>query len=150
MMSHPLLESTPVPSPDCAGSITHISQSLLGGGGGRPSKLSARNIQHAIHLLSGKAETAVDVTRALQDVVDGSLSVDTTRRHLKKAGMKAVVKKKKPLLTAKHRRERLDFAMAHGDWTVEDWKGVVWSEETKINGIRWEKMGLEEGRGRAQ
>lgn len=36
--------------------------------------------------------------------------------------MKAVVKKKKPLLTARHKRARMDFALAHKDYTVEDWK----------------------------
>ena len=30
-------------------------------------------------------------------------------------------------------RERYDWAVAHQDWTLEDWKGVVWSDETKIN-----------------
>ena len=47
--------------------------------------------------------------------------------------MKAVVKKKRPLLTKKHRRERLDFALSHKDWTIDDWKRVFWSDETKIN-----------------
>jgi transposase len=47
--------------------------------------------------------------------------------------MKAVVKKKRPKLTKRHRRERMDFALAHKEWTVEDWKRVVWSDETKIN-----------------
>ena len=47
--------------------------------------------------------------------------------------MKAVVKKKRPFLSKKHRKERMDFALAHQDWTVEDWKKVVWSDETKIN-----------------
>jgi len=47
--------------------------------------------------------------------------------------MKAVVKKKKPLLKPRHRRERFDFALAHHHWTVDDWKRVVWSDETKIN-----------------
>jgi hypothetical protein len=37
------------------------------------------------------------------------------------------------LLSARHRRARLDFAMAHQHWTVEDWMHVVWSDETKIN-----------------
>ena len=27
----------------------------------------------------------------------------------------------------------MDFAEAHKDWTVEDWKRVIWSDETKIN-----------------
>ncbi len=62
--------------------------------------------------------------------------------------MKAVVKWKRPLLTKHHRRERLDFAIAHQDWTVDDWKMVVWSEETKINSLQsdgrqwmWKKAG---------
>ena len=56
--------------------------------------------------------------------------------------MKAVVKQKKPSLSQRHRKERMDFAVSHQDWTVEDWKKVVWSDETKINcfgsdGRRW-------------
>jgi len=51
-------------------------------------------------LSSGKADTAVGVTKALQNVINQPLSAETTRRYLKKAGVKAVVKKKKLLLTA--------------------------------------------------
>ena len=77
-----------------------------------------------------------------------SISARTVHRALKKVGMKAVVKRKRPLLTKRHRRERLDFAIAHKDWTVEDWKRVVWSDETKINHLGsdgrkwvWKKAG---------
>jgi len=52
---------------------------------------------------------------------------------LKVAGMKAVAKKKRPFLSKKHKKQRMDFALTHQDWTVEDWKKVVWSDETKIN-----------------
>jgi len=27
----------------------------------------------------------------------------------------------------------LDFAKSHKKWTLEDWKRVIWSDETKIN-----------------
>ena len=40
---------------------------------------------------------------------------------------------KKPFLKAKHRRDRLNFALKYGEWTVDDWKRVLWSDETKIN-----------------
>jgi len=56
--------------------------------------------------------------------------------------MKAVVKSKHPILSARHHKAYLDFAYAHKDWTIEDWKKVVWSDETKINclgsdGCKW-------------
>ena len=45
-------------------------------------------------------------------------------------------------------KERLDFAIYHKDWTMEDWKKVVWSDETKINRLgsdgrkwAWKKPG---------
>ena len=50
--------------------------------------------------------------------------------------MKAVVKKKKPLLSVNHRKRRLAFALKYQHQTVEDWKRVIWSDETEINRIR--------------
>jgi hypothetical protein len=97
---------------------------------------------------SGKADNAVQVTHTLRSITNQSLSSETVRQRLKQAGMKAVVKKKRPLLTKRHRKERMDFAIAHQDWTLEDWKRVVWSGETKINRLGsdgrkwvWKKAG---------
>ena len=47
--------------------------------------------------------------------------------------MKAVVKTKCVLLSARHHKVCLDFAHAHKDWTQDGWKMVVWSDETKVN-----------------
>ena len=62
--------------------------------------------------------------------------------------MKAVVKSKQPLLSVKHHKAHLDFAYAHKDWTLEDCKKVVWSDETNINHLGsdehkwvWKKAG---------
>ncbi|KIJ04293.1 hypothetical protein PAXINDRAFT_22424 [Paxillus involutus ATCC 200175] len=67
---------------------------------------------HAIRLINtGKVENAVQVTKALQDIKTHPISSQTVCRHLKKSGMKAVVKKKCPLLFKRHRKERLDFAI---------------------------------------
>ena len=45
-------------------------------------------------------------------------------------------------------KERLDFAVTHQHWTINDWKKVVWSGETKINRLGsdgrkwvWKKAG---------
>lgn len=68
---------------------------------------------------------------------------------MKDAGWKAVVKKKKPMLSKKHQKHRFDFALAHRDWTDHDWMRVIWSDETKINrfgsdGRTWVWKGSEE------
>ena len=82
---------------------------------------------------TGKAENAVQVTKTLSNIVNQPLHPNTIHQHLKKSGLKAVVKKKWPLLSAKHRKEHLDWAYAHESWTLDDWKQVIWSDETKIN-----------------
>ena len=63
--------------------------------GGCPPKLSSANICHAICLISsGKAENAVQVIKALTNIVNQPLSTSTVHRQLRKTGMKAVVKSK--------------------------------------------------------
>ena len=102
--------------------------------GGCPSKLSSSNIHYAIRLITTwKAENAVQITKTLGDIANQPLSSKTVRRCLKKEGMKVVVKKKRPLLSKRHRRNCLDFSLAHKYWTLDDWKRVIWSDETKIN-----------------
>ena len=89
--------------------------------GSHPSKLSPTNIRHAQHLItSGQAENAVQVTKALVNITNRPLSASTVCTHLKKSGMKAVVKSKHPFLSAKHCKTRLNFAYAHKYWTVDD------------------------------
>jgi hypothetical protein len=51
------------------------------------------------------------------------------------AGLKAYVRRTKPLLTVEHKKKRLAWAQAHKDWTVENWKSVVFSDESKFNRI---------------
>ena len=102
--------------------------------GGCPQKLSPANTQYAIHCIaSQKAENATEVTNTLQDMTNTFFLVKTVQRALRGTGMKAVTKQKQPFLSKKHRRLRMDFAEAHKDWTVEDLKRVIWSDETKIN-----------------
>ena len=111
--------------------VTHIPTSkecseLYKSSGSYLTKLSPTNIHHAAHLITTrKAENAVQVTKLLKTIINQSLSPTTVWWHLKKADMKAVVKRKCPLLSAKHCKACLNYAHTHKDWTVEDWKRVV-------------------------
>ena len=104
--------------------------------GGCPSKLSSTNKRAIVQrILTGKASNAVQATHIINTIISTSVSSQTVRNTLKEASLKAVVKKKKPLLSISHRKRRLAFAFKYQHWTVEDWKRVLWSDETKINRI---------------
>lgn len=55
------------------------------------------------------------------------------RRALRKIGLVSAVKQIKTALSEKNVKARLGFCKTYGKWTVEDWKRVIWSDETKIN-----------------
>jgi hypothetical protein len=73
----------------------------------------------------------VEATNYINTIIYTPVSSETVRRVLRKNSFKAVVKKKKPLLSARHRQRRLAFALKYRNWTVEDWKRVVWSDEIR-------------------
>ncbi|KAG1172475.1 hypothetical protein G6F35_016860 [Rhizopus arrhizus] len=50
-------------------------------------------------------------------------------------GFSTQIKKKKPLLKKTHMEARLKWAKAHKDWTEDDWRRVVFSDEIKINSL---------------
>jgi transposase len=101
---------------------------------GCPSKLTPHDKRAIVHcILSGEASNAVQATKFINSIIPSTVSTQTVRNTLKAANLKAVTKKKKPLLSPAHRKRRLAFALKHQHWTVEDWKRVIWSDETKIN-----------------
>ena len=104
--------------------------------GGCPAKLSETNkCSIACQITSGHIDNAVQAAQFINPIIPQPIHPQTIRRALKKNNFQAVIKRKCPLLTQKHRQERLKFAHTHSNWTVEDWKRVLWSDETKINRI---------------
>jgi hypothetical protein len=53
-------------------------------------------------------------------------------RILRAARMKKTKPTRKPGLTEKMKKERFQFCLLHQDWTLEDWKRVIWSDETSV------------------
>ncbi|KAG1181460.1 hypothetical protein G6F35_015898 [Rhizopus arrhizus] len=102
--------------------------------GGRPKLLSAADERYCVRQVTKtRISSAIKVAKELEKDTGRKVSADTVCRALHKAGLGAIEKPKKPLLSAKNIRKRLSWCMAHKDWTVDDWKRVIWSNETKIN-----------------
>ena len=68
------------------------------------------------------------------------------RREPKEMGLRSCVVTSKPLISEANRMRRLQFAKDHKDWTVEQWKHVLWSDESRYTlfqndgrvTVRWE------------
>jgi transposase len=91
--------------------------------------------------LYGDVMTATEAAKNLK--AEGTtVSPDTIRRFLKKGNFNASIKKDSLPLTAARKKTRLAWAKKYRSWTVDDWKRVIFSDETKINrlgsdGRRW-------------
>ena len=110
--------------------LLSIGPSLPRHHAGRPATLKAQDQRRlARKVTSGAADTAPQ----LKKLLDLNVTTQTIRNTLRKAGLKAAVKQKKPFLSKAHQRRRLEFALEHQHWTLDDWSRVVWSDETKIN-----------------
>ncbi len=57
----------------------------------------------------------------------------TVRRRLSEIGVNARRPRKNPLLTETHRRLRLGWATTHTQWTLDDWKSVLFTDESKVS-----------------
>ena len=58
------------------------------------------------------------------------VSTDTVRRQLKMLGLNGRVKRKKPFLSAKNKAARLAWAKKYQHMTKEDWRWVVFTDES--------------------
>jgi transposase len=110
---------------------------------GRPGRISDQTKRYIVQKVSSNVlKTAVEVKKYLNDELNIDVSANRVREVLHEKGLKGIIKKKKPFLSAKHRKARTEFVNKYQHWTEDDWKRVIWSDETKINffgsdGVRW-------------
>ena len=96
---------------------------------------------HLLTVTSDKCEELLLITdkqhcvKLLQDSMK-DVSVRTVRRNLALMGYGSRRPTRVPLLTERHRLQRLTWARDHLGWTLDDWKTVAWSDESRFQLIR--------------
>lgn len=100
---------------------------------GRPKKTTESDDRHILMICKrDRFKTAPAIAAEVNESVLQPISVTTIKRRLIANGFNGRVAKKKPLLRTVNKRKRLAFARLHKDWTVEDWKKVFWTDESKF------------------
>lgn len=96
---------------------------------GRPHKLQERDARHAAIMLA-----RADVTNVTELVRTSFLDVSrhTMGRALHKYGLVCRVRRRRPWISPANRAKRRAWAVEHINWTVEDWKRIIFSDESKF------------------
>lgn len=100
---------------------------------GRPRK-STLSDDRRLLILSKKSRFTSSSALRDQWKIGGGPSVhsSTVRRRLIAKGMFGRRPRRKPFISKQNRRKRVEFAKAHRYWTFNDWKKILWSDETTI------------------
>lgn len=106
-------------------------------GSARPRLTTERQDRH-IGRMSMRNPTAVSrqITQTFNQQMNLNLSSRTVRRRLVESGLHTTIAKRKPLLTARHKARRLEFAISHQHWTVNQWKKVIFSDEVSLHVVQ--------------
>ncbi len=75
--------------------------------------------------------TVTQITTRYNQGMHNTISERTTHRTLKQMGYSSRTPHRVPLLSAKNRKRRLQFAQVHQNWTIEDWS-KRWSDESRF------------------
>ena len=101
---------------------------------GRPQKLTTRDKRQVVNMLKkSRAKTATEIQKKFSTPNGLKISRYTVSRTLRSFGFVARIKRKKPLLTTQHIKSRFQWAKKYNKWSLEDWKKVIWSDESKFN-----------------
>ena len=78
-------------------------------------------------------KTSSDMVAYTNQNLGLNITQRTARNILRRAKIFARRAACKPKLNETHKKSRMEFALAHKDWTVIDWGKVLWSDESKFN-----------------
>ena len=98
--------------------------------GGRPRKISQRLDRIIVKEL--KKDPFLSSTK-LTEKLELQISNRTVRRRANDAKLFSRIPAKKSLTSFKNRKLTLAFAEAHQNWTVDQWKNILFSDESKYN-----------------
>ena len=102
--------------------------------GGRPKLLAGREKMRCITLVTkGWLGTASATTKQLRLGTCKFLSNITMRHALREVALGAQVLQRKAFLSCNHVLACLRFAQRYENWTIDDWKHMIFRDKTKIN-----------------
>jgi len=102
-------------------------------GTGKLRKTTARTDRRIVNIaISAHSPTAEEIAEEMRAHFEMKLTPKTIRQRLGEAGYARCVRAKKPRVDEKNRKRRLKWAKLHLHWTLDQWKTVLWSDESSF------------------
>ena len=68
----------------------------------------------------------------IQDEMITKVCISMLRINVQSLGYKSCIAVKKPFLKNAHKAQKLAFAQANAHWSVDNWKNVIWIDESSF------------------
>nr|CAH7742418.1 unnamed protein product [Callosobruchus chinensis] len=100
---------------------------------GRPTVSTRREDRYIAQLARRERSVTVPVLRSqFQRTFNRVISTATIRRRVLASGLRGRRPLRVPLLTSRHGTARLQWARAHQDWLLPQWRNVLFSDESRF------------------
>lgn len=98
-----------------------------------PRKTSKRDDNKILDLsLADKFRSATRIRPKFNEKLVAPISLTTVERRLREGDLFGRIAVRKPLLRPGNKRKRLLFAKDHENLSIDQWKNVLWSDESKF------------------
>lgn len=79
-----------------------------------------------------RRKSSKELAAQLNEDLEHPISARTVRQRLLSFGLRGCKARKKPWLSDRNQKRRYEWAKKHANWTVDDWKKIVWSDEANV------------------
>ena len=105
---------------------------------GRPPKLTDRALRClSLSVSCDRRQILQDITDSINTDIPAPVCARTVHTALKtRLGISSRIAAKKPSITAAQNEKRLEWARDHVNWTMENWKMVIWMDESSVEIVK--------------
>ena len=98
---------------------------------GRPHKLTEQDRRVMKHVAcKNRLSSVATLATEFQTASGSNISTNTVRQELHEMGFLGRAAAHKPKITMRIAKCRLEWCKTHRHWTLEQWKHVLWSDES--------------------
>ncbi|CAI9615724.1 unnamed protein product [Staurois parvus] len=101
---------------------------------GRPRKMTERGQRMLKRIVRRSRQlSAESIAKDLQTLCDLQISTTTVHRELHGRGFHGQAAASRPYITKRNAKRRMQWCKAHRHWTLEQWRQVLWSDESRFS-----------------